>query len=416
MESLERAWHRLPFVLIGHGFMRIGGGAGGVLVGLYLSELADAGHNIDVTVVGTLGAVFFAAELAGAMPMGMLADVTTPRVLMSAGGVLGAGAIYMMGISAMIPMFFLSRALEGFGAAASAPSTLAYLTDVTETAPKLRGRVMSYFELTLLAGIALGSPLAGGLWRFFDHAAFTIAASVYLASAVLLGYGAIAVRKHRGANMLDGLKHALRQSAVRKLAPAWICMNAIVGLWLGPTFIFLITRRNSSDQYLAGLFAGDPSAVGWVLLAYSIVFATGITIWSFFLHRLSRKTVLHISLTAMLAVCVALYIFNHSQSSPVAARWALLSGTAVAIMVESGFTPAALALLADVVSGQVGRGSAMGIYSALLGIGAIAGSLLAGMMGAQFAVDGLIVATFGLAIFAMFTIRRIPAERVAARG
>jgi MFS family permease len=334
MESLERAWHRLPFVLIGHGFMRIGGGAGGVLVGLYLSELADAGHNIDVTVVGTLGAVFFAAELAGAMPMGMLADVTTPRVLMSAGGVLGAGAIYMMGISAMIPMFFLSRALEGFGAAASAPSTLAYLTDVTETAPKLRGRVMSYFELTLLAGIALGSPLAGGLWRFFDHAAFTIAASVYLASAVLLGFGAIAVRKHRGTNMLDGLKHALRQNAVRRLAPAWICMNAIVGLWLGPTFIFLITRRDGSDQYLAGLFAGDPSAVGWVLLAYSIVFATGITIWSFFLHRLSRKTVLYTSLTAMLAVCLALYVFNHSQSWPAAARWALLSGTAVAILVE----------------------------------------------------------------------------------
>ena len=35
------------------------------------------GHKIDVSVVGTLGAVFFAAELAAAVPMRMLADVTT---------------------------------------------------------------------------------------------------------------------------------------------------------------------------------------------------------------------------------------------------------------------------------------------------------------------------------------------------
>jgi len=38
----------------------------------------------------------------------------------------------------------------------------------------------------------------------------------------------------------------------------------------------------------------------------------------------------------MLAVCVLLYIFNDSQSWPAAVRWALLSGTAVAILVESG--------------------------------------------------------------------------------
>jgi hypothetical protein len=37
-------------------------------------------------------------------------------------------------------------------------------------------------------------------------------------------------------------------------------------------------------------------------------------------------------------------------------------------MVESGFTPAALAFLAGVVGAQAGRGAAMGIYSMMLGI------------------------------------------------
>jgi MFS family permease len=319
-----------------------------------------------------------------------------------------------MGLTSVVPLFFVSRALEGLGASASVPSTLAYLTDATDGTPKLRGRVMSYFELTLLAGIALRSPLAGKFWQLFRQNAFTGAAFVYLISSALLASGAIGLRKP--GNARQGLRRALSDNSVRRLAPAWVSMNAIVGLWLGPTFIFLLTRRDFSGQFLAGLFADDPGAVGWALLGYSIVFAAGITVWSFVLHRLSRKQVLYVSLTAMLAVCAGLYLFNHSQSWPPGARWALLSATSVLIMIESGFTPAALALLADVVGGETGRGSAMGIYSALLGIGALGGSLIAGVLGAKFAVDGLIYGTFVLAILAIIMIHKLPVQGAAISG
>jgi MFS family permease len=185
-------------------------------------------------------------------------------------------------------------------------------------------------------------------------------------------------------------------------------MNAIIGLWLGPTFIFLLTRRGAGEQYLTGLFAEDPAGVGWVLLGYAIVFGAGVTIWSFVLDRIARKKVLYISLVAMLVVCAGLYVLNHSGSWSGASRWMLLAGIAAAIMVESGFTPAALALLADIVDASSGRGSAMGIYSALLGLGALAGSLMAGLLGASLAVDGLIFGTVALAFVAMITIRSIP--------
>jgi hypothetical protein len=69
--------------------MRIGGGAGGVLVGLYLSDLANGGHEINARLVGTLGAMSFGAELVGAIPMEILADVIPPRALMTAGGAAG---------------------------------------------------------------------------------------------------------------------------------------------------------------------------------------------------------------------------------------------------------------------------------------------------------------------------------------
>jgi MFS family permease len=229
-----------------------------------------------------------------------------------------------------------------------------------------------------------------------------------------LASGAVG-RKNIG-NVKQGLKRALRDNSVRRLAPAWVCMNAIVGVWLGPTFIFLLTRRDYSGQYLSGLFADDPGTVGWILFGYSVIFAAGITAWSFMLHRLFRKQVLYLALTAMLAVCAGLYFVNHSQSWPPVTRWMLISATAAAVMIESGFTPAALALLADVVGGHTGRGSAMGIYSALLGIGALFGSIIAGLLGAKFAVDGLIYATFALAIVAMIFVAQLPEQRGAVSG
>lgn len=74
-------------------------------------------------------------------------------------------------------------------------------------------------------------------------------------------------------------------------------------------------------------------------------------------------------------------------------------------MVESGFTPAALSLLAGAIGAQPGRGAAMGIYSALLSIGAITGSLLAAAMGQAFAVDGLIYSTFVMALLGLLLVR-----------
>jgi cyanate permease len=47
----------------------------------------------------------------------------------------------------------------------------------------------------------------------------------------------------------------------------------------------------------------------------------------------------------------------------------------------------------------------MGIYSVLLSIGAIVGSLLAAALGQGFAVDGLIYSTFAMAIIALCFVR-----------
>ena len=70
-------------------------------------------------------------------------------------------------------------------------------------------------------------------------------------------------------------------------------------------------------------------------------------------------------------------------------RWAVTAFTALLVMVESGFTPAALVWLAGTLRSGSGKGAAMGIYSVLLSLGAIGGSLLAGELGRMWQMDGL---------------------------
>jgi MFS family permease len=364
-------------------------------------------------VVGTLAALSFGAELICAMPLGMLSDAVPARTLMTGGAALAAFATWIFGLTQNVNVFAVSRALEGLAAAAGVPPLLAYVTDETATQSRLRARAMSYFELSLLAGLALGGIVGGQLWTRLHVRAFTALAFLYGAAAVLLFSVTGNSAAHRGSEVWEGLMRALDTPQLRRLAPVWLCMNAIVGLWLGPTLYFLLTTRSTDSQLLSGLFEGDPTGLGWLLFAYSLVFAGGILIWSRVLPRVELPRALRVSLSAMLAVSASLLVLNHMTDQPMVLRWLVTAVIGGLIMVESGFTPAALSLLAAAIGPGVGRGSAMGIYSLLLGVGALTGSLLAAIAGRWLAVDGLIYATIALAVLAFALLSRLTAERSA---
>jgi len=413
--TLARARHRLPIALLGNGLMRIAGRASAVLVGLYLADLANRGAAVNAGLVGILGGVSFGAELLFAVPTGMLSDAIAPRALMTSGALLGAAATQMFGMTGWVSIFFLSGAIEGIGAAAGAPPLLAHITDVTDRDPALRARAMSYFELSLLAGLALGGLIGAQLWRIFHTTAFATVASVYLLSGGMLYFGAAGSKGRGGQEALAGFWRALQQPSLRRLAPVWLCVNAIIGLWLGPTLTFLFTQKTRGGQFLAGIFADQPERIGWLLLGYSLVFGAGVSAWSVILPRMPVLRALHINLIAMFAVCVGLYALNHSGFLDSWQRWVIGIASGLCVMAESGFTPAALSLLASVIGAQAGRGAAMGIYSVLLSLGAIAGSLIAGALGNRFAVDGLIYGTIAMAAIAMLLLGRLqPTEAVDA--
>ncbi len=398
---------RLALTIFAHAILRIASSASGVLIGIYLANLSGHGFQVDAGLLGTLGAVSFAAELIASIPFGMAADAISPRWLMVTGAMIGALAVQLFAINTHVQMFFLSRTLEGIGVAAVTPPLLAYLAESTTREPGLRARVMSFFELSLLAGLALGGLMGSEFWHRFDTNAFGLIALAYLLCALLLFFGTSGSKSHGSQAAFQGLLRAVKDPSVRSLAPVWLCVNAVVGLWLGPTLPFLLTHKSNGSQYLDGIFAENPTHVGWLLLGYSIVFGAGVACWSFVLPRIQIRYAMRLSLLAMLPVCFGLLAINHSGHMVPSIRWSMTAATALLIMVESGFTPAALAWLAQSLGSGTGKGAAMGLYSVLLSLGAIGGSLLAGGLGKMFHVDGLLLGTVTMGVCALVLLHNV---------
>ena len=78
----------------------------------------------------------------------------------------------------------------------------------------------------------------------------------------LLYIGAAGSRGHGRREALAGFRRALQEPSLRRLTPVWLCVNSIVGLWLGPTITFLLTQKAQSRQFLAGVYAEQPERVG----------------------------------------------------------------------------------------------------------------------------------------------------------
>ena len=397
----------LRTAIFAHALLRIASSASGIVAGIWLASLAGIGLPFRASLVGALSASSFGAELVAAVPLGVASDALSVRLLVTAGALLGALATSLFGLSVRVPMFFTSRVLEGIAVAAVTPPLLRYLASTTADDAQCRARSMSLFELSLLAGLALGGVVGAQLWAHAHRFSFGLLALVYVIVAILLG---LAIPRRPGAGgraAWRGLKQAVADPFVRELAPVWLCVNAIIGLWLGPTLSFVLTESAASTQYLDGVFAATPTRLGWLLLGYTLVFGLGVFIWSRLLPIVGARRTMGIALLAMLGVSALLMLLNHSGGWSALARGLLGVATAILVMIESGFGPAALSWLAQALGRQAGIGAAMGVYSLLLSLGALGGSLLAGWSATHWRIDGLVGATAVLAVGALLLLGRM---------
>jgi MFS family permease len=152
---------------------------------------------------------------------------------------------------------------------------------------------------------------------------------------------------------------------------------------------------------LVGGYSG--TTIGVIFGEWAAIFLLGIALWSFFAPAWPRRRTLLAAMFGMITVVVALTMVNQGASR------AVLAVGIAGVLVESGFTPAAFAHMADITDAQQDvRGMAMGLYSMLLGAGQLAGAVLGSPVAAAWQMDGVLIVTGMLALVAMLAVLRMP--------
>lgn len=418
-------------VLIGTFTLRFSTGLTGALLSFYLARLPQLGgaEEVSATALGAMTATYFLAELLLSPAFGVLADRVGTRRVMQVGPIFGAVAVAVTPFLTDLLLLGGTRWLEGMAAAASIPSILGFIAAATSGDEWLRGRVVARFEAATLAGIGLGVVTAGALFELLGPTAFLLNSAVYLVSFLIYRYGVsepppsplpdevlarvsaepsppVATQSAR-----ERYARLLRSSRVWLLAPTWIALNAIVGVWTSQTVFQLVRqpRRGLDDQLLMGGF--EPWQVSIGLSVWLLVFFAGLFYWGNRFKRYRRTTIIGIGIGGGVVQVLSVFALNHSLSWPIPGQLGLAAVAAAGLFVLAGGTPAALGLLADISEAHPrDRGAIMGLYSVFLGVGQVIGALVGGPAADALGVDGLLFTTLALLLIALLPLHRLRAS------
>lgn len=377
--------------ILGNLLLRVGSAGALGVIALYLGHLDRTGSAVPATFLGFLAVAFYTSEFIGAPFFGALADTYGKRPFLLLGGILGAGAILPLSLLPALPVFVIAKTIAGLSSASSVPAVLSYLAAVTAATPSLRGRVMAAFEVATIVGFALGFALGGILWDFLQARAFYCITLVFLLAAAVFSRiqgEEIKTKSNRG---WAAYRLLLRHKGTLGFMPAWLAVNAILGTWF-THLSFQMAKGQNPDQLLAGGYSG--TTIGLVTAGIALVIVAGTAAWTPAFGRIRPTTIMSIGVVALGACALCLYWLNHTPRDFSSMTTISASGAMLALLVASGFTPAALAHLAELSERfPQERGSMMGLYSMLLGLGQLSGGWFGGFFAEAWAVDGLIFLT-----------------------
>jgi len=400
----------LIFALSGTFVLRCASYGAGIIIPVFLGLKSRDDAAVTASLASLVAVTFYGAELLGAPVFGALSDRYGRKIFMLLGPIFGGIAIQMLGFSSLIPVLIVVRVLEGLSTASSAPSTLGFLSAQTAGSEKLRGRVMGFYEAATVVGLASGAAVGGQLYHHFGTLAFTLVALIYVVALLLF----MPVRDDPALKADTAHVHSRRGLLTRMLnprimrfAPAWLAANAVLGAWfsIGP---FLASGTPNTEQFFMGGYNADQ--IGVAFLVFGVVFTLGAIAWGFVMPRIGRQATLLIGVGGLAGSAVMFWVINQvpRQGFPFSTLALFMALLVAAVFVQSGFTPAALAYLAEIAEEQPeDRGSVMGLYSVLLSVGQLLGGAVAGPFAERGGINGLIILTALLTFVAAVTVLQL---------
>jgi MFS family permease len=419
-------------VLFGTFTLRFSTGLTGAMLIYYLADLhkhhrlldevlgLGPGQVVGPIAFGVITALFYVAELTFSPIFGVLSDRIGHHRVMQFGPVFGILAAVATWATTNLPIIGATRVLEGSATASSVPSILGYIAAATAEDEGLRGKAVARFEAATLAGLLSGFVVAGLLFPVLGPAAFLVNGLLYGVSLGIYRFGvdehldrAPAGEAATPASGFTGLRHywkILTGTHVWLLAPTWIAINAVLGLYTTQTLFQMVRARDPRfpGQLLMGGFESVQISIG--LAVGGALFFAGLIYWGNRFKTIRRTTIILYGLGGGALIAVGAIAINRSADVPEILRLAFAIPIILGVFVLAGATPAAIGLLADVTEAYPkDRGAIMGLYSVFLGVGQITGSLIAGLAANGFGLDGVLIASvvlLGAAVVPLLVLRR----------
>lgn len=373
---------------------RIGSGAGAAV-----TSFLFPGHELAV---GAILAVYPLLEALGSFAAGRYADRFGRRPAMVLGYLARLAATALMypalAWGAGPLAVGVLNAASGFFTAFILVSSLAMVTDLTEVGN--RGLGMGAFELTNLGGYAVGYIIGaalfhvlGGAGSFAALAAFTaVLTPAVLAMAETAPVKGISIPL----NPFKGLPPSTWPAI-----PLWFALTTFIGMGI------YSGRAIAGVLSLSSKFAHIESSL--LLSGALIVIGLGAVFFGRLSDRWGRERTLNLGIAGVMSTLVVLAVFLWTGSSPLHA----IALASPLVFLASAIAPSVLAIVGDRALVAM-RGTAMGLYSVVLGVGMALGA----MVGAASAValGGLIgIVLAALAIFSTATALYIALRIVTAR-
>jgi MFS family permease len=401
----EPTWAGSLGIAVGSALLaRIAGRISFVILSFYLGE-----RFTSATIVTLILESFYITELLVSPLVGSLSDRVGRRPFLLLSPLLAAMAASCMlfatrlflhpdvnAINISLILFllilFMSRLIEGASAGMNVPATLGYITDVSVGSERQRARVMTAFEVVTVAGITLATPFGGKISSIMGTRGFFVVIAIYLFVLLLVIFGLKeSLQQHemqQHTSLLASLT-VIRHKQIFTFLPAWFSVNALVGSWTTLILIMLAYPVPAADmrhphQLLYGGF-GKMGASLWVGV-FALVFLLGMILWTPLLSRMRRTTIMLIGLCGLALMIVALTLLNGLADNPLMLTTGikpLVSALVILVipgmLLLSGFTPVALtqmSALSETLPFQ--RGAVMGLYSVVLAIGQLLGTIVGG--------------------------------------
>ena len=302
------------------------------------------------------------AELSTVSFFGSYSDKVGRKPIFVASLFLTGLAAFLFGIATFEFLAYILAILFGIGAASKVTTTLSMIAD--SSSEFNRARLMGYYDLSTLVGLAGGFGLGIILLEFgwAPHLLLFAAAGACTLSGILAYFLIKETRviSHTEVSMTALLKEVAGDRRIQLMLPVYVPIISLYGLMISKLKQIIEEHFSLTEIDMLVLFAmlGVSLIVGIIVMGHLSD------------HLMKRRPFIVVGLIGFGALSYIL-VANAANLAAVWSIWPLLPVLGV---IDGAFPPAAMAYLTD-ISSEEARGSTMGVYSIFFGTGMIIGPL-----------------------------------------